>query len=317
MAFQKYQKPKYPVRQWLLEGPAKSGKSTFITQLRTPLLPIDADHRFAEVADLVPEGDVLQLSSNPADHVNPDRIAELLRQNMPGSTVGTIVVDSLSPIIVPLIMMALRDNDAGKNRNKVAAFKDKATAVRLLQDSITGWGSDVAWIYHTFEGRDARAQEEVKTSLPELEIARVLRSCNMRLRFSNEGGVYKVRVVWARRGRSGVELADDTGCWTGMPEKIEAAVYDGLSEAQMDTIESQAPDMFPSPAEAIRWGMDQDGVFRDEAHAQNAYDLVKDAKQPTGARQMRDLWVAEVEARKNGESTVTEEERHAIREAES
>ena len=63
--------------------------------------------------------------------------------------------------------------------------------------------------------------------------------------------------------------------------------------------------------------MDQDGVFRDEAHAQNAYDLVKDAKQPTDARQMHDLWVAEVEARKNGQSTVSEEERQAVREADS
>ncbi len=30
-------------------------------------------------------------------------------------------------------------------------------------------------------------------------IARILRSCNMRLRFSNENGAYKVKVVWARR----------------------------------------------------------------------------------------------------------------------
>jgi hypothetical protein len=53
------------------------------------------------------------------------------------------------------------------------------------------------------------------------------------------------------------------------------------------------------PAEAIRWGMDQmdvngQPVFKDEAHAQSAYDKVKREKQPQSARDMRDAWVEEV-----------------------
>jgi hypothetical protein len=55
--------------------------------------------------------------------------------------------------------------------------------------------------------------------------------------------------------------------------------------------------------EAIRWGMDQmdangQSVFKDEAHAQNAYDKVKREGQPQSAREMRDAWVEEVMRRK-------------------
>jgi hypothetical protein len=88
-----------------------------------------------------------------------------------------------------------------------------------------------------------------------------------------------------------------------MPEMIEAAVYDGLSEADMDRLEAEPPELFPSPVEAIRWGMDQmdvngQPVFKDEAHAQNAYEKVRREKRPRSAREMRDAWVEEVTRRK-------------------
>ena len=38
-----------------------------------------------------------------------------------------------------------------------------------------------------------------------------------------------------------------------MPERIEEAVYGGLTEEEQDAIEHGAPEAFPSPAEAIRW----------------------------------------------------------------
>ena len=135
----------------------------------------------------------------------------------------------------------------------------------------------------------------------------------MRLRILHERNVFSVRVVWARRGRSGVEITDTSGTWDNMPERIEEAVYGGLTEEDQDAIETGVPDVFPSPAEAIRWGMDQtcDGqpIFRDEAHAQNAYQLVREVKGVTTAAQMRDAWVAEVRARQSGGTTITDEER--------
>jgi hypothetical protein len=185
----------------------------------------------------------------------------------------------------------------------VAAFKEKATAIRLLQDVVTGWGTDTAWIYHLVKGRDAKANEVVKTSITELELSRIMRSVNLRLRLSQDNGVYKAEVVWARCGRCGVVLEDTAGYWKDMPEMIEAAVYDGLSPEDMERIEAEPPEIFPSPVEAIHWGMDQvdangQPVFRDEAHAQNAYDKVKRERQPQSARDMRDAWVEEVMRRK-------------------
>jgi hypothetical protein len=200
-------------------------------------------------------------------------------------------------------MQAIRGNEQGRNKNRVAAFKEKATAIRLLQDVVTGWGTDTAWIYHLVKGRDARANEVVKTSITELELSCIMRSVNLRLRLSQDNGVYQAKVVWARCGRSGVVLEDTAGYWKDMPEKIEAAVYDGLSEADMDRIEAEPPELFPCPVEAIRWGMDQmdangQPVFKDEAHAKNAYDKVKREGQPQSARDMRDAWVEEVMRRK-------------------
>jgi hypothetical protein len=138
MVFQKYVKPQYPRRQWLIEGEPDTGKSTFITQMRKPILPIDADQRFAEVVHLA--GEVYQLSDNPADNISVDRIAEILYEQMPNSNMGTIAVDSLTTIFAPLVMQAVRGNEQGKNKNRVAVFKEKATAIRLLQDVVTGWG---------------------------------------------------------------------------------------------------------------------------------------------------------------------------------
>jgi hypothetical protein len=315
MAFKKFEVPKYPRRQWLIEGEAGAGKSTFTTQMRTPILPVDADHRYAEVVGLA-AGPVLQLSDNPLDMINVDRIAELITGNIAGSGVKTIAVDSLTAIIAPLVITALRDNDRGTNKNKVAAYKEKATAVRLLQDVVTGTGCDVAWLYHLYEGRDAKAQAGQRTSISELELSRILRSCNMRIRLTNKSGVFTAEVVWARSGRSGGKLQDKNGNWQGMPEMIEAMVYDNLSATEKKAIEN--PTSFAGPAEAIAWAMEQqngDGpIFNDEAHAKNAYQLVKDAKNPDSAQRMWDLWIAEVNARKAGHSTVTPAEREAVRE---
>jgi hypothetical protein len=291
----------------LVEGEPDTGKSTFAAQMKSPILPIDADHRFEEVVDLA-GGPVFQLSDDPLDHVDADRIAALVSEGIRGSGTKTIVVDSLTAIIAPLVTKAFRGNANGSNRNKVAAYAEKATAMRLLQDTLTGTGCDILWIYHVYQGRDNSAKEVEKTSITELELSRVLRSCNMRIRLARKSGVYTATVVWARRGRSAITIQDTSGRWEKMPERIEEAVYGGLTQADQDAIESAIPEVFANSADAIRWGMDQ-GVFKDEAHAQNTYELVKRAKKPTTAAQMRDLWVAEVQARQAGGSTLSEAER--------
>jgi hypothetical protein len=82
-----------------------------------------------------------------------------------------------------------------------------------------------------------------------------------------------------------------------MPEKIEQAVYGGLSKEDQDRIEGATPKAFVGPEQAIAWGTDQ-GCFEALQHARNAYDEVKRMHAPKSAQEMWDLWVAEVTARK-------------------
>ena len=97
--------------------------------------------------------------------------------------------------------------------------------------------------------------------------------------------------------RSDITLWDDTGLWKGMPERVEEAVYGGLSKDDQDKIEAATPTKFGGPEQAIAWGMDQ-GCFEALQHARNAYDELKRLHAPKSAQEMWDLWIAEVQARK-------------------
>lgn len=294
MPFQKMQ-TKLPPRQWAIVGHPGSGKSTFAAQMQSPMVVIDADHRFAEVMRHV-AGDVFSLSDNASDNVDAERIAALLRQNMAGSGVCTIVIDSLTAIIAPLVTAAVLDNDAGRNKNRAAAFKPKALAMRLLQDAITGYGVDTLWVYHLRSGMNGQAQAIETTSISTVELARLRRSLNMQLRVVEQAGKRGVVVDWARCGRSGQTLWDDTGCWKGMPERIEQAAYGGLTVEDMERIADSTPTAFVSAQAAIAWGFEQ-GAFNDAVHAQNAYDKLKGEKSPKTASEMWTFWIAEVRER--------------------
>ena len=296
MAFQKMSKTQYPPRQWALVGYPGAGKSTFAAQMAGPILAIDADHRFMEVARLAKD-EIFQLSDKAEDNVDAERIAVLLKENMKGSGVKTVVIDSLTSILTPLIVEAIMANDAGRNKNRVASFKDKALCMRLLQDSITGWGVDTLWIYHLRSGLDGQAREVESATISVVELARLRRSLNMQLRIIENDDRRGVHVDWARRGRSGMTLWDDSGSWQGMPEKIETTVYGGLTAEQMASMEGATPTAFSGPEEAIAWGMEQ-GCFRDAVHAKNAYDKCKAERKPKTAADMWRFWIEDVERRK-------------------
>lgn len=296
MAFRKMKKSKYPPRQWSLVGFPEAGKTTFAAQMRGPVLAIDADQRFSEVLKAA-AADVLQLSSDPADNVNARRIVALLHENMGGAGVGTIVVDSLTSIITPLVVKAILANDAGENKNHAVAFKPKSMAMRLLQDAVTAYGTDVLWIYHWRDGIDSKAKSARSTSISAVELARLRRSLNMQLSMFTEGNKRFVCVEWARSGRSGITLEDETGRWAGMPEKIEEAVYNGLSEEERDQITEATPTSFSSKEEAIAWAWEKLGAFKDALHAQNAYEKLKREEDPNTSSEMWALWIGEVERR--------------------
>ena len=293
--FRKMTPAPYPPRLWALVGYPGSGKSTFAAQMKAPLLVIDADHRFREVLSWV-AGEVYELSGEPTDNLDPDRIAALLAGNMPGAGVATIVVDSLTAIITPLVVQAMIDKDSGRAQNLAAAFRTKALAMRQLQDAVTRWACDTLWVYHLNDARDGHGQAVVKATVSATELARLTRSINMQLELVQEEQRRGVKVVWARRGRSGLTLWDDSGRWAGMPEKIEAACYDGLTLEQQEAIAQTPPDVFPNDETAISWGFEQ-GAFQAIQHARNAYEKLKREQQPQDAHQLAALWVADVQRR--------------------
>lgn len=295
MPFATFEATPYPRRLWGLVGFPGSGKSTFAARMRGPLLAIDADHRFEEVLSLA--GRVYRLSDTPADNVQPERIADRLRANMPGADVATIVIDSLTAIMAPIITGTMLEIDAGAHKNKAAAWRDKALAMRLLQDAVTGWGCDVLWVYHLQTGRDANAKEVTTATVSRTELARLTRSINLGLRLTEgQDGRRGVVVEWARRGRSGATLWDDTRTWDGMPEAIERAVYDGLTQEDQDAIERATPTGFAGPEQALAWSVDA-GAFESLPHARNAYDLLKREQNPASAPEMWAFWLAECQGR--------------------
>ena len=295
MGFKKMIKEKYPPRMWSLVGYPGSGKSTFASQLFGPMVVIDADHRFQEVLNLS-NNEVFELSDSPADNVDPDRINTLLMKNMPGSGTKTIVVDSLTAIITPLVIQAMIDNEKGRQRNLSAAFKTKALAMRQLQDAVTRWGCDVLWIYHLQDARDAKANEITRATISPTEQARLTRSINAQLEMvadPKNPDRRGIKVSWARRGRAGMTLWDDSGFWDGMPAKVEAAMYDGLTVADQDLIESKDPETFNSPEHAQAWGVER-GAFPDVEASRKAYREVKKTFEPKSAREMAQVWVDHV-----------------------
>lgn len=295
MAFRKMIQPEYPLRLWALVGYPGSGKSTFASQMRAPMLVVDADHRFSEVLSLA-EGTVYQLGEEPSDRTDSDRIAALLAEGMPGSDVATIVVDSLTAIITPLVVQAIQDKERGRIKNLAAGFREKALAMRQLQDSVTRWGSDVLWVYHLHDARDEKGQELTKATVSSTELARLTRSINLQLEIVQEQERRGVKVLWARQGRQGMTLWDGSGRWAGMPEAIEEAVYGGLSQTEQERISKAVPELFPNAETAISWGYEQ-GAFQALAHSRNAYNRLKKEKQPQTAKEMASLWTADVQAR--------------------
>lgn len=295
MSFVKMIKPKHPPRHWSVVGYPGAGKSTFATQMKTPLVVVDADQRFSEVLPLV-NGDVFRVSDIGEENTDPHIIARRLNENMSGLAVGTIVVDSLTAIITPRVVAAIVAKERGEIKSLGAAFKDKAMAMRELQDAVTRFGTDTLWIFHLHDARDDKGNAQTKATVSALELVRLTRSINMQLQVVTDGSKRGIKIVWCRSGRDGMTLWDDSGKWIWMPERIEAAAYDGLSQEDMDRKEVSAPEMFPSPEVAIAWGIEQ-GAFDNEAHARNAYEKIKREQNPQNARHMASLWAADVQRR--------------------
>jgi hypothetical protein len=281
-------------RAWALIGVGGIGKSTFTTQLRGPSLIIDSDGRYREVEQHHP-GSVYLISDRPADHHDPLRIAELLDENMPGMQIGTIVLDSMTAILSPIVTRILEELDRGRHKNRAAAWKPKATAVRLIQDSLNKWGTDFVIIYHEQDRIDGRGQKGVSKTVSQLEEARLLRSLNARIRLDQDRKGRYAEVVWSRTGRTG-RIYDEQSFWKDVPEKVDALIWDDLSETERALANGAAPQVFADPQAAWDWSLGQ-GCFESIEQAKRAYESLKVERKPQNATQMRDFWVAEVQRR--------------------
>lgn len=294
MGFKKYVATPYPKRQWSLVSHPGDGKSTLAARMQTPNVVVDADHRFDEVAGLA-NGDVFPLSQEVGlGNTDARMISDQLLGNMDKS-IKTITVDSLSAIIEILVTRGMMDNDAGDNKNRASAWKEKALSMRLIQNSITQWGTDTLWIYHYRDGGDSRGRPVKSTTITSIELAKLQRSLNMNLEIVRDGERRGIKVLWARSGRSGMTIWDEKGFWEDMPELIEAAVYDGLTAEDMAKIANAVPTRFASQTEAIAWAIGLEGAdFKDAQHARNAYEKQKREGEPADASEMWSLWIAYV-----------------------
>src|SRR3954466_17862 len=115
MAFKRVDRETLPPRRWALKGRYGDGKSTFILALRQPALIVDADGRRHELKS----GELYELSEEPTDNRSVERIQDLLDQNMPGSGIKTVAIDSIiTSLIGSSIARAMLDNAADRIADK-------------------------------------------------------------------------------------------------------------------------------------------------------------------------------------------------------
>ena len=268
------------VRRWAILGYPDAGKSSFTVQMLSRHegqagLVVDADQRWEDVT--VPNGSpFFPVCDKPHENLDCVKIDQSLRTKMPQvhDQVGLIVVDSLTAIFEPLVLQA----QMTEGQNRAAIMRIKADAMKLLNNSVSMWGTDTALIYHYRDRLDGKGKMGRTTSISALELARLGRNITMTLAiFKDSDGRYGVHVLNARRGRKGITLYDETGGWIGMPERIEEAVYAGLTKEEQDQIEEDELH-FDSPEDAINWAYavgEPHEIWGDRKHTVNSYEKLK------------------------------------------
>ncbi len=221
-AFPEFSASSVPPRRWGIYGYANAGKSTFLSALHQPLLVIDPDGRFSEVAWRCREP--RSLSTNPREHRDPLAIYRILSSD-DCSKFATVALDSLTAILEPLKAAIMEENARGMHQNKSAPWSRKAAVLRMIVDSMVGCGRDMALIWHSEDGRDAYGKRQARQTLQKVEARRILRCLNGVIRLEHVSGRRMARVTWSRNGAQGIVIEDTDGYWRGVPERIEQALY--------------------------------------------------------------------------------------------
>jgi len=325
MALIKFNSSKRPRRCWSIAGYPEDGKSTFATALSGPFMVIDADHRWDEMirSGAVEADSVYTLSETAEDHCSVVKIDNILRRDLPGSGVKTLIVDSLTSIIKPMTARATLAADGitangDAPRNKSSVFKEKAVAMSLLSDAINFVGCDFLFVWHLQDG-SFNGQDRTTETITETERDRLDRILNLSLELvcerDRQGLITKrgIRVLWSRSGKSGMTLWDAPGnLWRGMPERIEAAVYATAAPVVTPQVAAPARQVTetsvpassgathadPSPATTARHPRAEaaindavtEGRFANYEAAASEWDRVKTEKKPGSLNAMLALW---------------------------
>lgn len=279
MAVQRITQKRIP-RRWCIYGPAGSGKSTLIPALLQPVLVIDADQRIAEIVNQMADvPNLYSFSENPEDHTDIERICELIKTEVNECDARSIVVDSLTTLINPIIQKALLEAKDPDTKNRSSPYVRKSALLKMLQDTLTQTGRDIFYIWHKERG-NFNGQDEWKHTVSEYERERLRRSSNAMLETFVEGGKFGIRIDWSRAGLQDVTFRDKEGFWEGIPEQIDAALA------------AEAP-RFPNRRKAIEWGVKQ-GRFASFEESQSRYLEIKEKFSPKTASEMFRRWEQEV-----------------------
>lgn len=292
MAIKKLNAESKPPRRWALIAHPVAGKSTFAMRMRGPLVVADIDGRTAEVHHLAHDVGVIQLDSpetDPAERANA--WANQIAHDIAGEPVGTLIGDSITPVIEPLLYEAAM-TEGVKERNK--ALLTKAAIANKFFNAMVNHSGDTLLIWH-LKDTNVNGQDRTRTTLSETETDRLKMHLNAMLHIvTDKQGKRGIEIVWARNGRSGIVLWDDSGSWEGMPDKIEAHLYPQKAVAPSDLPHSPAPNL-TTREEALTWSVKR-GAFKTLDEATAAYEDVKAKKKPRTAGDMFQLWREHVES---------------------
>lgn len=262
-------------RKWGLIAPPNGGKSTFLTAMRLPLLLADKDGRGGELAFIV--DNVHSLTDDPDVLNDPDVLSDYITTigGQAQYRKGTVAIDSMTAIIEPIVDRIMAANDKGENSNRMGAFRPKALAMRQLTNALVAAGGDFVIIYHTRTSSMAKGNQVEtveRASLSALEEARMFKVLNAIIQLGEDSKGRFAQIRDCRVGSAvGQKFYDTEGFWRGVPEKIDAHI-EQCKRNEVAAGESVV--VFGSKAAALAWGFEQ-GVFADEAAAQNSFNKLK------------------------------------------
>lgn len=252
----------------LLVAYANAGKSTLAARMVPPGktgVVIDSDGRFDEV--VTDDVEFVRLSDEQSEMSDPKQVYDIMHASMPNDEIGLALVDSVTAILEPIILGIQRDVDENKSSG-ARGYKKKADAMKFLQAAFAPWGIDTIWVYHYRDFGDAFGKEKTGTSITELELARLYRNINIQCEIVVDKNERRgLKILFARGGRTGFTIWDDSGSWEGIRERLLQEVWGGLTREEQTKLVEDGPTGFSSSSEAIAWAVDLGAFDEVEGHA--------------------------------------------------